>query len=43
MASATAVAAGAVAFAATLGRILLHLLPGPGRGPAPAPLPAEPR
>lgn len=43
MASATAVAAGAVAFTATLGRTLLHLLSGPGRGPAPAPLPAEPR
>ena len=43
MASATAVAAGAVAFAAALGRTLLHLLPGPGRRPVRAPVPADPR
>ena len=42
-AAAAAVAAGAVAFAAALGRTLLHLLPGPGRRPVPAPLSVEPR
>ena len=42
-AAAAAVAAGAVAFAAALGRTLLHLLPGPGHRPVPAPLSVEPR
>jgi hypothetical protein len=42
-ASALAVAAGAVAFGAALGRTLLHLLRGPGRRPVPAPLRADPR
>jgi hypothetical protein len=42
-ASAATVAAGAIAFAAALGRTLLHLLPGPGRLLLPAPLQAEPR
>jgi hypothetical protein len=42
-AAATAVAAGAVAFAAALGRTLLHLLPGAGRRPLAASLPAAPR
>jgi hypothetical protein len=42
-ASSLAVAAGAVAFAATLGRTLLHLLPGGSRRVAPSPVPAGPR
>jgi hypothetical protein len=37
------VATGSLAFAAALGRTLLHLLPGPDRRPAPAPIRAEPR
>jgi hypothetical protein len=42
-ASGAAVAAGAVTFAAALGRTLLHLLPGRGGRPVPASLPAAPR
>jgi hypothetical protein len=37
------VATGSLAFAAALGRTLLHLLPGSDRRPAPAPIRAEPR